>query len=255
MVASCHQWSVACAAPDLGRPPDVLEHLGWLFESPWQRSAHLGGIAVGPGAFAQSPSSLGVPGVGDRALWASRTGGICCRDQPQACHPVAWGSNPGQVAHVGHQGDGHRAWHPTERRQGVDPWVQPPGGPGLWECLVETREACGVVGHRTDLGLEHAWRRRGRTDDVRAPPEMGRAPMGPARVAAIVSAPARLAATLGVLKSAAGVFTCPAEVAHGVVCPRGAIDRGEIPRARPAGPWHGVPAVGVDAVTGFLGHA
>jgi hypothetical protein len=183
MCASGQQLSVACAEPDLGLPTEVLDDLGLLFESRLQLSAPLGGLAVGPGAFDQSPSRMGVPGCGDRALWAALTGGIFCREQPQEFHPFAWGIKPGQVAHFGHQGDGHRAVHPTESLQGFDPWVQPPGGHGLLECLVETLAACGVFGHRTDLGLAHDVLRRCRTADFRAPPAMGRAPMGPARVA------------------------------------------------------------------------
>jgi hypothetical protein len=172
LVAACHQWSGAFAAPDLGLPPEVLDPLGWLFASPWQRSAHLGGRALGPGPFDQSPSSLGVPGCGNRALMASRTGGICCRDPPQALHPVAGGSKPGQGAHVGHPGDGHRAWHPTESLPGFDHRVQPPGVPVRLACLFETLEAFGVFGHRTDLCLDHEVLRRCRTADCREPPEV-----------------------------------------------------------------------------------
>jgi hypothetical protein len=76
MFASCHEASVALAQPDLGLPADVLDHLGLMFESQLQMAADLGGIAVGPGAFHQSPSGMGVTGFGNRPLLAPLSGGI-----------------------------------------------------------------------------------------------------------------------------------------------------------------------------------
>ena len=73
MFASCHESSGALTPPDLGLPADVLDDLGWCFQSPWQMSADLGGIAVGPGAFDQSPSGLGVTGFGHGTLLAPLT--------------------------------------------------------------------------------------------------------------------------------------------------------------------------------------
>ena len=55
----CHESSVAFTQPDLGLPADVLDDLGLFFQSQLQMSADLGGIAVGPGAFHQSPVGHG----------------------------------------------------------------------------------------------------------------------------------------------------------------------------------------------------
>jgi len=77
--------------------------------------------------------------------------------------------------------------------------------------------------------------------------------MGPAHVTDLRSQPPGLETALGVLASAAGLFTRPAERAHGVLLALGDIDRGESTRARQAGPGHGVPAVGVDPGARLLG--
>jgi hypothetical protein len=76
MLASRHELAVAFAQPDLGFPADVLDHFGLFFASQLPMSADLGGIAVGPGAFHERPSGMGVASFGDRALVASLTGRI-----------------------------------------------------------------------------------------------------------------------------------------------------------------------------------
>ena len=124
---------------------------------------------------------------------------------------------------------------PPQLVQPRAPCSRPPGVPVRLAFLFETLEACGVFGHRTDLCLEHDVLRWCRTDDVREPPERGRAPMGPARGADIVSEHERFASTRGVFAIAEGLFTCPAEVTHGFGFHRGDLDRGEITRARQAG--------------------
>ena len=61
-------------------------------------------------------------------------------------------------------------------------------------------------------------------------------------------------AQLGVLAIAQRLFTGPRQVPHGCLFPRGDRDRGAIACASQASPWHGVPAVGFDAVPGFFWH-
>ena len=88
---------------------------------------------------------------------------------------------------------------------------------------------------------------------LRAPSAMGRVPRGPAHRTAILSQPTGVETALGVVESAEGRFTRPGAIAPGVIRDRGDRDRGELPRARQAGPWHGVPAGGVDPVARLLG--
>jgi hypothetical protein len=50
------------------------------------------------------------------------------------------------------------------------------------------------------------------------------------------------------------IFPRPAQVTHGFVFDGGDIDRGEIPGAPQAGPWDGLPTIGVDAIARLLGN-
>ena len=61
VLASGDESSVALTEPDLGFPTDLLDDVGWLFASQLQMSAHLGGVAIRPGAFDKSPSGMGTP--------------------------------------------------------------------------------------------------------------------------------------------------------------------------------------------------
>ena len=76
VLASCHEAPVTVTQPHVRFPTDVLEDLGWCFESQWHMSADLRGIAVGPGAFHERSSGMSIPSFGDRALVASLPGGI-----------------------------------------------------------------------------------------------------------------------------------------------------------------------------------
>jgi hypothetical protein len=114
VLPACDESSVALTAPDLGLPAEVMAAFGLVFESPLQLSGHLGGVALGPGACDQSPSGLGVAGVGDGPRPALLTGGICRGNQAQACHPFAWLIHTRAIANVGHHGDSPGAWHTAE---------------------------------------------------------------------------------------------------------------------------------------------
>ena len=84
---------------------------------------------------------------------------------------------------------------------------------------------------------------------------MGRAPVGPAGVADIVSEQEGFEAKLGGLESAEGIFTDPRESTHGFIFHLGDLDRREITRSSQAGQLHGVPAVRFDPITGLWGNA
>jgi hypothetical protein len=83
--------------------------------------------------------------------------------------------------------------------------------------LFETLEACGLFVNRTAICLQDELWRRGGTDHFGEPPEMGRAPGGPAGVAAIVSEQAGLEAKLGVLEIAEGICTGPSAITNGFI--------------------------------------
>jgi hypothetical protein len=58
--AVCSQAPVAPTEPDLGLPADILDDFGLFFQARLQMPTDFGRIPVGPGAFDQSPSRLGV---------------------------------------------------------------------------------------------------------------------------------------------------------------------------------------------------
>jgi hypothetical protein len=192
-------------------------------------SADLGGIAVRPGACHQSPSGLGVTGCGTRTLRAPLTRGRLGRDSDHAFHECSGGIEPGEVAHCSHHRDGHSALHTAQGLQGVDHRVQTPRFHVLVACLFETLEACGVFVDGSDIFLKDDVLRWCGADHCREPPEMGRAPMGLAGVADIVSESERFEATRGVLKIPEGIFTCPSEVSYGFIFHFGDIDHGRSP--------------------------
>jgi len=240
--------------PALGFPTEVLATFGRCFESQLQVSPARGGIAVGPGAFAQGAAGLGVTRFGKRSLLARRTGGLCRGDPTQAFQQLSWGIDTGALAKVGHHGHGHGARHAAQGLQGFDYGRPAPPFDLVLKCLGETRESCGRFVHGTAICLQDDGRRRCGTNHLRAPPQVGRAPAGPARVADSVSEQEGLETERGGLKSTEGVCTCPGEIATGFICDCGDIDRSEIPRAGQPGQWHGVSAVGCDPIPRFWGH-
>jgi len=76
VLASCHEAPVTVTQPHVRFPTDVLEDLGWCFESQWHMSADLRGIALGPGAFDEHAAGMGVACCGNRPLSALRPGGV-----------------------------------------------------------------------------------------------------------------------------------------------------------------------------------
>jgi hypothetical protein len=58
----------------------------------------------------------------------------------------------------------------------------------------------------------------------------------------------------GVLKITDGIFPRTGEVTHGFLCDLGDRDRREVTRAGPSGQVHRGPAVGCDAIAGFVGN-
>jgi hypothetical protein len=248
MVATGAESSLPFAPPDLGRPAAVLADVGVFGPSPVARSADLCRVAVGPGAFHQRPSGLGVPRVGHGAVAASRPRRRCRRDQPQELHALSGVRQAGEVAACGHRGDGHGAWHPPQGLQDLDHGVEAPRLPRCVACVRQTLQALRGVVDRAHLCVEHEGGRRGGTAHLREPAEVGRAPGGPAGVAAIAPQPAGVAPACGGLERAAGRFAGPTELPNGGVCPGGASDGGEVSRAPHPGPCDRVTAGGFAAV-------
>ncbi len=251
--AACAQLSRAFTEPHLGLPADVLDGFGVLFQSELEMPADFSRIAIRPSAFHQGAMSMGVASFGNRTLSASLASGVFRGNQTQEVHQFSGVIEAGEVAEFGHHGDSHGELHAVPGLVRVDHMAQATRCDPLLEFLFETLEAFGVFVDGTDVFLTDHLLSRGRTDDLREPPERGRATGGPARIAAIVAEPAGVAAKLGRLELAAGIFPGSGAVADRFVFNRGDSDGGESPRAREAGQWHRVTAVGVDWSPAFFG--
>src|SRR4030095_6699721 len=100
---------------------------------------------------------------------------------------------------------------------------------------------------------EHELLRRGGTDDLAEPSEMGWAPGGAACVTDIVPQEKGFPPKLGGLHSTDGICTRPAQVPHGCILTRRDVDRGEVPRAHQACQFESVTTVGCDPIPGLFG--
>lgn len=229
MCALCHESAVACAPPAVGLPADVLEALRLCCVSQLQMSTDRGGRAGGPGTFPQSPSGMGMTGLGDRTLPASLGPGGLRGHQPQELHERSWLINTRQVTHGRHPSHGPGALYAAQGWQRLDHRGQPPGVDVLAEFVLQPLEACGVCSDGTDLFLKNNGLSGRGADHFRTPPEVGRAPMSPACVTDVVPEQAGWEAKLGIFEIAHGVFPCPGEIAHSLIVDCGDRDRGQIP--------------------------
>jgi len=174
-------------------------------------------------------------------------------NQPQALHEWSGSIAARQGAECGHRGDGHKAWPPPQGRKGFDSWGDAPRVALFLECVLPTLKALPVVVDRAPVCLANDGVRRCGPEHFREPAEMGRLPGGPAGVAESMPQQKGCAPQWRCLAIADGLFPRPAEVADGFRLHRGAIHRGEGPRACPPRHVPGGPAVRFDAVPGLLG--
>lgn len=82
--------------------------------------------------------------------------------------------------------------------------------------------------HRSDVCSKTDLLRGRGTDHFRKPPQVGRAPIGPAGVTAIVSKQQGLEPAFSVFEITEGIFTSSGEVANGFILDLGDIDRSAI---------------------------
>jgi hypothetical protein len=98
----------------------------------------------------------------------------------------------------------------------------------LVEFVLEPVEAFGMLLHCSAVFLQNNLLRGRGTDHCREPPQVGRAPIGPAGVADIVAQQKGFKTELGVFAITDGICTRPGEVAHGFIVDLGDIDHSEI---------------------------
>lgn len=107
--------------------------------------------------------------------------------------------------------------------------MQAPRGDLLAEFLVQTPEALGVLRDGTDVCLKDDLLCRGGTDDFREPPKVGRAPIGPARLADILAEQEGFESELGIFEIADRIFARPREIPDRFIVHFGDIHGGEVP--------------------------
>ena len=217
MFAACPEVPVALTQADRRRPPEVLAAFREVFPAELPMAAHGGRIAIRPGAFDQGPAGRRVAGVRDAALAPPFPTGVCRRRQAQVTHELAGGSNTGQVAPFGDDGDGHGDLDTPQGLEGLDHRGQTPSVHRLVACLVQTLEAFGVFGTGPHVCLADDWLGWGRTDHGREPPEVGRAPSGLARLAQVLPEAKGVEAACGGVELAPGIVASAAPVPAGVV--------------------------------------
>jgi hypothetical protein len=229
MFAAGPQASIAFAPAPLGLPAEVLEGVGWAFQSALEMPTHVGGIALGPGPFHQSSTGRGVAGFGEGTLPASLPTAILRGDEPQALHQLSGVLAAREVAKLCHRGDGHGARHAAPGLQRLNDRVHTPGGHGLVACLCQTLQPFRVFVDRAAICWKDHGLSWGGTDDCAEPPEVGRAPGGPAGLPHIVPPQKGFQPKFGGLEVTDGIFTCAAQVADGFIFNCGDIDGGEVP--------------------------
>jgi hypothetical protein len=242
------QLAIAFTEPPLGFPTDILDGFGHLVQTPWEVTTDLGGIAVSPGTFAEGPARVGMAGFGDRALVAMVSRGIFCGCQAEVTHPLAGRVETGKVAQFGYDGDCNRELDAAQGLECVDDGTEAPGLHAVVEFLCEPGKTCAVVRHGSDVFLENDWLRGRGTDHRTKPAEMGWAPGGLARVAAIVAQEKGFEAMLGCLEIAQRIFTGTTEVTDGFVRDLWDINGREVARAHQAGQLHGITPVRFDSI-------
>src|SRR5215831_6065018 len=98
--------------------------------------------------------------LGNGALSAALAGGRFRREQVQAFHPFSGDIKTAEGANVGHHGDGHGTWPPTQGLQGLDHGMQTPRWPRFLQCRCQALEALGMLTHGPAVCLKDEVLRR-----------------------------------------------------------------------------------------------
>ena len=110
-----------------------------------------------------------------------------------------------------------------------------------------------MLGHGADVFLEDDWWCWRGTDDRAEPPQVSRAPGGPACIPDVLPQEKGFEPKLRGLEIVDGICTRPAQVPHRCILHLGHVDRGEVPRAHQTGQFDGVSSVGFDPIPWFSG--
>ena len=255
MVACGDQGALACAEPDLGLPADGLDRGGELCQAQVPVATDCGRLPVGPRAFDESTTRRRMARLGHAAWLTPPPTGICRGCEPQGMHALSGVLDTRQVAQCGHRSDCHRALDTAQGLEGLDDRREAPGVHLLVAFAFSTASTCSLCRNGLHVFLKDHVLGRGGTDDLTAPAQVGRTPIGSPRRADSVPQHEGCAPPRGRLALPEGLFPCPAQVADGFIVDGGHIHRGEVPCAHEPGQVHGITPVGFDAVPRLCRHA
>ena len=169
---------------------------------------------------------MGIARLGHTALLTPRPTGIFRGREPQIMHELSGVIDARQVAQFRHGGHRHRALDTTQGLEGLDDRMEAPDVHLLVEFVFQTPQTCSLFSDGLDVVLKDHVRRGCGTDDLAEPARVGRAPVGPSCLAAIVPQQEGLETQFGRLQIAHSLFTCPPQVADGFIIDGGDGDRG-----------------------------
>ena len=138
--------TVAFAQTHLSFPSDIANGLRQRFVPLLDDRGHLGGIAVSPGTFNQSPAGSAIAGLGDGTLAALGASGAFRRDQADKGSKLSRIIKAGDISQLC---DDSQRNNPLDAPQGLhrlDNGCQPPLRAQLDEFLLEALVLCGVGG-------------------------------------------------------------------------------------------------------------
>jgi hypothetical protein len=99
---------------------DDLDRGGELFQPQLEVPTDRGRIPVGPGAFDQRTTGMGLPGLGDAPLLPPRPTRRFRGGEPQRMHELPGGLEACQVSSLRHRGYGDGALDAAPRLEGLD---------------------------------------------------------------------------------------------------------------------------------------
>ena len=120
-------------------------------------------------------------------------------------------------------------WTPRRAWRASTTGCEAPGLHLLVECVFQTPQTFSLFGDGLDVFLKDDLLRRGGTDHLAEPAQVGRAPVGPPCRADIVPQQEGFEPQLGRLQIPQGLFPRPTQVADGFIVDGGDIDGGEVP--------------------------
>ncbi len=160
-------------------------------------AADLGRMTISPGPLDEYSAGDRVAGFGDGPLAAAFAPGVLTGRKSQIAHELSGVLEPGQVAEVGDEGDGHGELDATHRLEGLDDGSETPALDLLSKFSLKALESFIMFSHGSDILLEDDLLGGRRTDHIRQLAQMGRPPCGTALIPDILAQQEGLQPVLG----------------------------------------------------------